>query len=229
MDDVEFLPPVEKPDKIICVGINFPDHATEADAGEIPPYPSLFARFASSQVGHGLPLRAPHNSEKFDYEGELAVVIGQPGRDVKERDAGRLVGGYTCFAENSVRDFQAHSRQVTPGKNFQSSGAIGPWVTTPDEIEDPAAMEVITRLNGEEMQRAPVSTMIYSVPRVLSYISSFTTLLPGDIIAMGTPAGVGMKRTPPVWLKPGDVLEVEVTGVGVLRNPVVASSGGRGA
>lgn len=218
--DVEFLPPVERPDKILCVGINFPAHAGEvAYDNAKPAYPSLFVRFASSQVGHRVPIRAPGNSEQFDFEGELAVVIGKPGRDVSTADAHRLIGGYTCFAENSVRDFQAHSRQVTPGKNFVGSGAFGPWIVTPD-LFDTRTAEIVTRLNGVEMQRALLDSMIFSVSEVLAYVSSFTTLLPGDVIAMGTPAGVGMKRSPPLWMKHGDELEVEITGIGILRNAI---------
>lgn len=224
MADVEFLPPIERPDKIICVGINFLEHADEVASAPTPDYPSLFVRFASSQVGHGVPIRAPANSEKFDFEGELAVVIGKAGRNVGKADAYRLIGGYSCFADNSVRDFQAHSRQITPGKNFVASGAFGPWVATPDEMADMSTAEIVTRLNGKEMQRARLGSMIFSVSDVLSYISSFTTLLPGDVVVMGTPSGVGMMRTPPVWMKSGDELEVEITGVGILRNEIVADA-----
>lgn len=220
LDETNWLPPVDRPDKIICVGVNYRDHAAEATM-EVAPYPSLFVRFPSSQVGHGVPIVAPSNSVEFDYEGELAVVIGRRGHHVSKDRAMDHVGGYCCFTDNSVRDYQRHARQITPGKNFRSSGAIGPWITTADEAGDPAAMTLVTRLNGQEMQRASVSELIYGIADIIAYVSSFTELLPGDVIATGTPAGVGAMRDPPVWMKPGDILDVDISGVGRLVNPVV--------
>jgi 2-keto-4-pentenoate hydratase/2-oxohepta-3-ene-1,7-dioic acid hydratase in catechol pathway len=163
----------------------------------------------------------PHASPKFDYEAELAVVVGNAGRHIAEASAMDHVAGYSCFAENSVRDWQTHSRQATPGKNFERSGAFGPWLVTPDEAGAVERMEVIGRLNGREMQRDSAANMIFSVPKVLAYVSTFISLLPGDVIVTGTPAGVGFTRDPPIWLKPGDRFDVEITGVGVLSNPVV--------
>lgn len=215
-----FLPPIDRPDKIICVGLNYRDHAAEASA-EVPKHPSLFVRFPSSLVGHGVAVVAPVNSAQFDFEGELAVVIGRRGRHVSVAGALDHVAGYSCFAENSVRDFQQHARQITPGKNFLRSGAMGPWITTADDVGDPEALTLATRLNGREMQRAAVSDMIYPIPDLIAYVSSFTELLPGDVIATGTPAGVGALRDPPVWMLPGDILEVDIPGVGTLVNPVV--------
>ena len=220
---IRFLPPITAPDKIICVGLNYRTHAAEVNL-PIPEKPSLFVRFPGSQVGHGAAVVCPAASSQFDYEAELAVIIGRSGRHIEAADALGHVAGYSCFAENSVRDWQKHAAQITPGKNFQSSGAFGPWLTTPDEIEDLGAAEVIGRLNGEEVQRDRVSGLIFGIPALISYISAFAQLLPGDVISTGTPAGVGFARKPPRFMRPGDTLEVEVTGVGLLRNTVVAES-----
>lgn len=217
---IEWLPPVVNPSKIICVGLNYFEHAKEAKM-EVPRHPSLFVRFPEAQVGHLAPVVRPTASEKFDYEAELAVVIGKAGRHIREAEADQYVAGYSCFAENSVRDWQTHSRQATPGKNFEGSGAFGPWLVTPDEAGPVGNMEVIGRLNGTVMQRDSAANMIFSVPAMLSYVSTFITLLPGDVIVTGTPAGVGFTRTPPIWLRPGDRFDVEITGVGTLSNPVI--------
>jgi 2-keto-4-pentenoate hydratase/2-oxohepta-3-ene-1,7-dioic acid hydratase in catechol pathway len=217
---VRWLPPITDPDKILCVGLNYFEHAKEAKMA-VPEHPSLFVRFPAAQVGHGQPVVRPRASPKFDYEAELAVVIGKPGRHIDEARALEHVAGYSCFAENSVRDWQTHSRQATPGKNFERSGAFGPWLVTQDEAGPVEAMEVVGRLNGQVMQRDSAANMIFSVPKVLAYVSTFISLLPGDVIVTGTPAGVGFTRDPPVWLVPGDRFEVEIGGVGVLSNPVV--------
>jgi len=216
-----WLQPVTDPDKILCVGLNYRRHAQEAGM-PIPEHPSMFVRFPGSQVGHGTPTFAPRASEKYDYEAELAVVIGSGGRGLSEADAMGAIAGYACFAENSVRDFQRHATQATPGKNFESSGAFGPWLTTADEVPDPAVLEVIGRVNGEVMQRDSVANMIFTIAQLVAYASRFARLLPGDVIVTGTPAGVGSARKPQRWLTPGDVFEVEIPGVGRLRNPVVA-------
>ncbi|MFM7569371.1 MAG: fumarylacetoacetate hydrolase family protein [Betaproteobacteria bacterium] len=222
--DFSWLPPITNPDKILFVGLNYRRHAEEAGMA-IPKYPSMFVRFPGSQVGHEAPTVAPANSGDYDYEAELAVVIGRGGRHIPTTEAMAHVAGYSCFAENSVRDFQRHAAQATPGKNFEASGAFGPWITTADEIADLSSVHVIGRLNGEVMQDEPVSNLIFSIEHIISYASSFTRLEPGDVLVTGTPAGVGMARKPPIWLKPGDVFEVDITGVGLLRNPVVAEGG----
>lgn len=214
-----WCPPVPEPGKIICVGVNYGRHAAEAGR-ELPAHPSLFVRFADSFVGTGQPVVRPLASQTLDYEGELAVVIGRPARHVDPSDALAHVAGYCCLAENSVREFQRHAAQVTAGKNFEHSGSMGPWLVTTDEIGDPAHLRVMTRLNGQTVQDASVSDMLFGVPELIAYITRFTTLRPGDVIATGTPEGVGMSHRPPLWLRPGDLLEVEIPGIGVLCNPV---------
>jgi 2-keto-4-pentenoate hydratase/2-oxohepta-3-ene-1,7-dioic acid hydratase in catechol pathway len=216
-----FDPLIPNPGRIICVGINFRAHMQEMGR-EPPAYPWLFVRWGDSQVGHGQPLIKPAASEKYDFEGELAVVIGKPARHVKAADALAYVAGYTCFMDGSVRDWQNHSSQFTPGKNFKASGSFGPWLVTADEIPDPAALNLQTRLNGEVMQQAPISDLKFDIPALIEYISTFAELQPGDVISTGTPGGVGFARKPPVWLQPGDTLEVEVDQIGVLLNPIVA-------
>ena len=217
---VRWLQPITNPDKILCVGLNYHAHAKEANMA-VPERPSLFVRFSSAQVAHGESVVRPRASHRFDYEAELAVVIGRAGRHVQAAQALDIVAGYACFAENSVRDWQTHSRQATPGKNFERSGAFGPWIVTPDEAGPVEAMQVVGRLNGREMQRDSAANMIFSVGEQIAYITTFITLLPGDVIVTGTPAGVGFTRNPPVWLTPGDRFEVEIPGVGLLSNDVV--------
>jgi 2-keto-4-pentenoate hydratase/2-oxohepta-3-ene-1,7-dioic acid hydratase in catechol pathway len=217
---VRYLQPITNPDKILCVGLNYRLHAQEAGL-PIPKFPSIFIRFAGSQVAHGEPTWLPRASGQYDYEAELAVIIGKRGRNITEAAALQYVAGYSCFAENSLRDFQKHATQATPGKNFQASGAFGPWMTTPDEAGPPDRMEVIGRLNGKEMQHDSTENMIFTVPQIIAYVSSWTELLPGDVIVTGTPAGVGFTRKPPVYMKADDVFEVEISKVGVLRNQVI--------
>lgn len=221
LSEVDYLPPVTDPEKIICVGLNYATHAGEAKM-DVPNSPSLFVRFPSSQVGHEQNIIKPSISDEFDFEGELAVVIGSPARHLPEDKAFDCVAGYTLFGEHSVRDWQFHSRQATPGKNFWRSGSIGPWIVSADEIPDPAALRLVTRLNGEVMQDDTTDNLIFSIPRLIAYISDFTELLPGDIISTGTPAGVGFARDPKLYLKPGDEVEVEIEGIGRLRNRVAA-------
>jgi len=222
---IAWLPPVTDPDKIVCVGLNYRLHAEEAGVA-IPKHPSLFVRFPGSQVGHLAPCVAPEASAQYDYEAELAVIVGREARDVPAEHAMQVVAGYACFAENSIRDFQKHATQATAGKNFEASGAFGPWLATADEVGDPARLEVIGRLNGVEMQRDSVAHMIFPIPELIAYVSRFARLLPGDVIVTGTPAGVGFTRRPPVFLKAGDVFEVDIPGVGLLRNPVANAGGG---
>jgi 2-keto-4-pentenoate hydratase/2-oxohepta-3-ene-1,7-dioic acid hydratase in catechol pathway len=222
LDAVAFAPVI--PDgaaKIICVGVNYLPHIREMGR-ERPDKPVLFVRFADSIVGHGQPLLKPLASEQFDFEGELAVVIGKRARRVARARALDYVAGYSCFNDGSVRDFQRHSHQFTPGKNFFRSGAFGPWLVTADESGDPRELRLTTRLNGEVMQQESVGELCFDVPQLIEYCSSFAQLEPGDVIVTGTPGGVGAGRKPPLWMKPGDTIEVEISGIGTLRNPVVA-------
>lgn len=213
------LSPVPNPDKVLCVGLNYHLHAQEANM-PIPHHPSVFVRFASSFSAQNQPVFRPRESEQFDYEAELAVVIGRTARRVEHADALQYVAGYTCMAENSIRDWQKHATQATAGKNFVRSGALGPYLVTLDEAPAPDAMRVIGRLNGEVVQDDSTGNMIFSVAQIIAYLSTFTELLPGDVIATGTPAGVGMSKKPPRYLRAGDEFEVEITGLGTLRNPV---------
>ena len=222
LGDAEFAPVIPIPGRILCVGINFRAHMKEMGR-EPPEHPWLFVRFADSQVGHGQPMIRPIESEEYDYEGELAVVMGRVAHRVKAADALNYVAGYTCFNDGSIRDFQRHSTQFTPGKNFYKSGSVGPWLVTADEIPDPSVLNLETRLNSKIMQQAPISDLKFDVPYLIEYISQFCRLMPGDVISTGTPGGVGAARKPPVWLKPGDKIEVEIDGIGVLKNTVADS------
>ncbi|AZY51587.1 fumarylacetoacetate hydrolase family protein [Bordetella avium] len=217
---LQWLAPVVAPGKILCVGLNYGRHVLEAGR-ELPKHPSVFARYADSLVGADQPVWRPQVSEKLDFEAELAVVIGRGGRHIPASQAMEHVAGYTCMAENSVRDFQKHNAQVTPGKNFERSGALGPWLVTADEVPDPTALRVRSYLNGDLMQDGSVADLIFSIPTLIAYISSFTPLAPGDVIATGTPEGVGATRQPPRFLRAGDVFEVDIPGVGRLANPVI--------
>ncbi len=225
LEEVQLLPPIPEPDKILCVGINYLAHRQETGRGESA-YPTLFTRFANTQVGHGQPLVRPAASTEFDYEAELAVVIGTRGRHVRREDALSLVAGYSCYQDATLRDWQRHTSQFTAGKNFVATGGFGPWLLTSDEVPDPSKLTVVGRLNGREMQRSGTELLIFDIPELIAYITTFTELVPGDVLSTGTPGGVGSKRTPPVWMKAGDVFEVEVTGVGILRNPVVDEATG---
>ena len=219
LDGTQLLPPIPDPGKIICVGLNYLDHVAETGR-PLTEKPALFPRFASSQIGHLAPLVKPLESDQLDYEGEVAVVIGKGGRRIREADALSHVAGYSCYNDGSVRDWQYHTSQFMPGKNYIGTGGFGPWLVTTDEIPDPKAMTLTTRLNGTVMQNASVDMMITSIPAQIAYISTFTVLEPGDVIVTGTPGGVGAKRKPPVFMKDGDVIEITVGGVGTLRNVV---------
>jgi 2-keto-4-pentenoate hydratase/2-oxohepta-3-ene-1,7-dioic acid hydratase in catechol pathway len=221
LDQIEFRPVIGLADKIICVGLNYETHRVETgrDKSEKP---VLFTRFNDSHVGHGQPMIKPKNSERYDYEGELATIVGKPGRYIAEADALGHIAGYSCYNDGSVRDWQRHTHQFTPGKNFPRSGAFGPWMVTTDDSPDPGKLVLTTRLNGQEVQKASTDHMIFNVPYLIHYISQFTALNPGDVIVTGTPGGVGDRRTPPLYMKPGDVCEVEIAGIGILRNPVAA-------
>jgi 2-keto-4-pentenoate hydratase/2-oxohepta-3-ene-1,7-dioic acid hydratase in catechol pathway len=216
--DVKLLPPIPDPEKILCAGINYRSHAAETGR-DLPKQPSMFIRLANTLTGHEGELIRPSVSQSFDFEGELALVIGRAGRHIPVEQALDHVAGYTCFVDGSVRDYQKIS--VTSGKNFPGTGPLGPWIVTTDEIPDPKRLTLVTRLNGQEVQRSGTDLLIYSVPQIIAFCSDFTPLAPGDVIATGTPEGVGHRRTPPLWMKAGDVLEVEISGIGTLRNRVV--------
>ncbi|MEU6147476.1 fumarylacetoacetate hydrolase family protein [Streptomyces sp. NPDC047081] len=217
--DVELLPPVPDPAKILCAGVNYRTHREETSRPENA-YPTVFPRYADSQVGHDQPLIRPTETESFDYEGELAVVIGKGGRRIPAEDAFAHIAGYSCYQDGSVRDWQRHSGQWVTGKTFPATGGFGPALVTADEVPDVAALNLVCRVNGEVRQSASVADLIFSIPELIAYISTFTPLAPGDVIVTGTPGGVGLFREPPVFLQPGDVVEVEISGVGTLRNPI---------
>ena len=219
--DVRYRPPIaDAAAKFLCVGINYMPHIQEMGRGR-PDYPVIFVRFASSLVGHLEPILRPRESVQFDYEGELAVVIGKRARRVPRERALEHVAGYACFNDGSIRDFQRHGPQWTAGKNFQSSGAFGPWIVTADEHSDPTRLRLTTRLNDAVVQDESVSELCFDVPALIAYCSTFTQLEPGDVIVTGTPGGVGAGREPPLWMKDGDVVEVEISGIGTLRNRVI--------
>ena len=222
LDAIEYLPPVVDPAKAIAVGLNYVDHAAESPYKDAPKYPVLFHRFAQSWVAHGAPLVRPRVSEQFDYEGEMVVVIGRPGRYIAKERALEHVAGYSIFNDGSIRDYQFKSTQWMMGKNFDATGAFGPEFVTADELPAGAVgLQLATRLNGKELQNANTRDMIFDVPTLVQVCSEAMTLFPGDIIISGTPSGVGFARKPPVWMKAGDVCEVEIEGIGTLRNGVV--------
>ncbi|CCD91901.1 putative bifunctional enzyme with isomerase/decarboxylase activity (Includes:5-carboxymethyl-2-hydroxymuconate delta-isomerase/ 5-oxopent-3-ene-1,2,5-tricarboxylate decarboxylase) [Bradyrhizobium sp. ORS 375] len=223
LDAIAFAPVIPDPGKIICVGLNYRDHVAETGR-TVTEKPALFARFPTSQVGHLQPIIRPAVSDHFDYEGELALVIGKAGRHVRREDALTYIAGYSCYNEGSIRDWQRHTSQFLSGKTFDKSGAFGPWLVTADEIPDPSRLTLQTRLNGETVQRTTTDLLITDVPDLIVYCSTIMTLLPGDVIVTGTPGGVGFKRSPPLFMKPGDTVEVEISGIGVLRNPVTAEA-----
>jgi 2-keto-4-pentenoate hydratase/2-oxohepta-3-ene-1,7-dioic acid hydratase in catechol pathway len=219
LNDIEFLPVLPVPGKIFCVGHNYEAHRIET-ARDPTQYPLLFLRLAESQTAHQQPLLLPAESTQLDYEGEIAVIIGRAGRRIAAGDAWQYVAGYSAYNDGSVRDWQKHTLQFTAGKNFSGTGSFGPWMVTRGEIADGEELTLETRLNGEVMQRTTTASMIFSIPVLIEYISTFTSLQPGDVIVSGTPGGVGAKRVPPVWMKPGDTVEVEVSKVGVLSNTI---------
>jgi len=221
LGDVTPALPVARPSKFVCVGLNYALHAREG-GHEIPTYPSFFLRFPASLVAAEAPVIRPKCSEQLDYECELAIVIGKGGRHIAEKDALGHVFGYTMFNDVSVRDFQRKTSQWTPGKNFDGTGPLGPVVVTADELPPGASgLRITTRVNGNTMQDSNTEDMIFSTQRTIALLSEFTTLEPGDVIATGTPSGVAHARKPPAWMKAGDIVEVEIDGIGVLRNPIV--------
>jgi 2-keto-4-pentenoate hydratase/2-oxohepta-3-ene-1,7-dioic acid hydratase in catechol pathway len=223
--DIKYLPVIPRPEKIVCAVRNYLDHHNEAVAfgmkREITEYPPIFLRVWRSQVGHDAPVIRPKVSDNLDWEGELAVVIGKGGRHITQADAWDHVAGYSIYNDVSVRDWQRHAQQIASGKNFVGTGPFGPWLVTPDEIGDPTKLKLETRVNGKVVQSSDTSLLIFSIPRLIEYSSTIFDLVPGDVIATGTPAGVGFTRKPPIFLKPGDVVEVEIENIGVLRSPVV--------
>lgn len=217
LNEVELAPPLGPMAKLICIGLNYKTHLEETrnDVGENP---SLFTKIPGVLVGHNTPMIRPKVSEHFDFEGEITVVIGKEGRHIRREDALDHIFGYTIMNDGSVRDYQKHS--VTAGKNFRRSGSLGPWIVTADEIPDPTKLKLETRLSGQVVQSTTANLMIFDIPAVIEYVSRWCLLTPGDVIATGTPGGVGARRTPPLWMKAGDRIEVEVSSIGVLSNPI---------
>lgn len=224
--DVTFLPVIPRPEKIVCAVRNYMDHHQEVLAAgmqrELSEQPPIFLRVWRSQTPHNGPIVRPHVSESLDWEGELAVIIGESGRDISEADAWKHVAGYSCYNDASIREWQFHAKQIASGKNFESTGGFGPWMVTADEIEPGRELKLEVRLNGETVQSSHTGHMIFSIPKLIHYASTIFTLTPGDVIATGTPAGVGWSKKPPRFMKPGDIVEVEIEAIGLLRNPVVA-------
>jgi len=219
LKDITWLPVIPNPDKILCIGLNYETHRKETGRSEVE-NPTVFPRYFNSQIGHLANIIRPRVSSDLDFEGELAVIIGKPGRYISRASAWDHIAGYSLYNDGSVRDFQRHTSQFTPGKNFSDTGPFGPWMMTPDELGEIGALRLQTRINGTVVQDATIDQMIFDIPRQIEYCSTFTRLEPGDVIATGTPGGVGARRTPPLWLKPGDIVEVELDRLGILRNGV---------
>jgi acylpyruvate hydrolase len=220
LETIEFRPPFTRPNKIICVGLNYRDHTAETDYKQ-PDYPTLFTRFTTSFVGHLAPIVRPRVSEALDFEGELVAVIGRSGRHIAPAEALRYVAGYSIFNDGSIRDYQHRTPQWTVGKNFDRTGSFGPVFVTADELPEGArGLNLETRLNGVVVQASNTDRMIFDVETLVSIISEAMTLLPGDLIVTGTPAGIGHSRNPKLYMKPGDVVEVEIEGIGTLRNSI---------
>ena len=228
LTDITFLPVIPKPEKIVCAVRNYMDHHQEVLAAgmhrELSEEPPIFLRVWRSQVAHGQPIICPKVSGSLDWEGELAVIIGKEGRNIAEANAFDHVAGYSCYNDGSIREWQFHAKQIASGKNFESTGGFGPWMVTADEIAPNQELKLITRLNGEVVQSSHTGHMIFSIAKLISYASTIFTLVPGDVIATGTPAGVGWSRKPAWFMKPGDVCEVEIEGIGTLVNPIAAQA-----
>lgn len=216
---VRLLPVIPNPGKLICIGLNYKTHVAETKRPDSE-HPSIFLRFADTLAAHGDEVLRPAFSERFDWEGELAFVIGTGGRHIAKDKAFDHIAGYACFNDVSVRDWQKHTHQFTPGKNFPGTGPFGPYMATRDEVPDVTKLQLQTRLNGTVVQNASVGDLIFDIPTIVNYVSRFTPLSPGDVIATGTPGGVGDRREPPLYMKQGDVVEVEITGLGILRNSI---------
>ena len=227
LKDVKLLKPITNPEHIWCLAVNYLEHHKEVESAgrvqDLPKKPAMFARFNDSFVAEGEDLWHPGVSEQFDYEGELAVVIGKTGHRISAEKAFDHIAGYTILNDGSVRDWQFHTRQITPGKNFYRSGSIGPWIVTADEVGDPYQLRIETRLNGEVLQSDLCDLMLHKIAAFIEYASTVAPLQPGDILATGTPSGVGFSRKPPIWMKPGDVCEITIDKIGKLTNKVIAS------
>lgn len=220
LSEIKFLPVIVNPGKIVCVGLNYQEHVQETGRQDSEK-PALFLRTPISQTAHLTPMVKPKTSDRFDFEGELALVIGKPGRHIAAEQALTHIAGYACYNDGSVRDFQRHTHQWTPGKNFDATGSFGPCLVLPDAIGDRRETWLVTRVNGKEVQKANLAQMIFTIEEIIVYVSSFTKLETGDVIVTGTPGGVGDRRKPPLYLFPGDRVEVEITGVGLLENTIV--------
>jgi 2-keto-4-pentenoate hydratase/2-oxohepta-3-ene-1,7-dioic acid hydratase in catechol pathway len=217
--DIAWLPVIPNPDRILCVGLNYQDHVVETGRDNTE-QPAIFIRLPESQVGHKQPLLRPRESKNLDFEAEIAVIIGRGGRRISQKEAWSHIAGYSCYNDGSVRDWQRHTIQWTAGKNFAKTGGFGPWMVTADEIPPGTKMTLSCRLNGQQMQHANTEQMIFKIPKIIEYVSAWTTLAPGDVLVTGTPGGVGARRNPPVWMKPGDKVEIEIDKVGVLENTI---------
>ena len=214
-----WLPVIPNPGKILCVGLNYQDHVVETGRDNTE-QPAFFIRVAESQVGHRQPMLRPKESTHLDFEAEIAVIIGKAGRRISQADAWEYIAGYSCYNDGSVRDWQRHTVQWTAGKNFAQTGAFGPWMVTADEIPPNTRLALSCRLNGERMQHATTDQMIFKIPKIIEYCSTWTPLAPGDVLVTGTPGGVGSRRNPPIWMKAGDRVEVEIDKIGVLENTI---------
>ncbi|WP_434287331.1 fumarylacetoacetate hydrolase family protein [Celeribacter sp. SCSIO 80788] len=223
LSDVALLPVIPDAEKILCVGLNYETHRAETKRPDNQ-HPTMFTRYADSQIAHGQPMLIPHVSDRLDYEGEMAVIIGRGGRYIPEETALSHVAGYACYNDGTVRDWQRHTHQFGPGKTFPATGGFGPYMVTADEVGDYTKLPIQTRLNGEVMQDATLADLIFPVERLIAYISSYTPLSAGDVILTGTPGGVGDRRDPPLYMKAGDVVEVEIGMLGTLVNPIAAES-----
>jgi 2-keto-4-pentenoate hydratase/2-oxohepta-3-ene-1,7-dioic acid hydratase in catechol pathway len=218
--DLVYAPPITDPAKILCVGLNYKAHQEETGRGQDATHPTIFVRFAKAQTGHEQPMLRPPESECLDFEGEIALIVGKGGRRIAKADALDHIVGASIYNDGSVRDYQRHTSQFTPGKNFASTGGFGPWLMTLDEVGDIHKMELTTRLNGEVMQNATSDMLVFDFAEIIHYCSTFIDLEPGDVLVTGTPGGVGVARTPPVFMDAGDTIEIEVTPIGKLVNHV---------
>ena len=219
LDDIEFLPPIPNPSKVLCVGLNYVDHQQESGRGG-EDQPTIFIRFGDAQIGHEGTMVRPRESKTLDFEGEIALVIGSHGRRIQKEKFLDHVFGFSCYNDGSVREYQRHTSQFTPGKNFVRTGGFGPWIMTTDEINDLADMELLTHLNGELMQHAWSSDMVFDFASIVNYCSTFIDLEPGDVIVTGTPGGVGAARTPPIFMDEGDIISVTIRPIGTLTNTI---------
>jgi 2-keto-4-pentenoate hydratase/2-oxohepta-3-ene-1,7-dioic acid hydratase in catechol pathway len=221
--DVTLLPVIPDAGKILCVGLNYETHRAETKRPDNQ-HPTMFTRYADSQIAHGQPMILPSVSDRLDYEGEMAVIIGRGGRAIPQDQALSHVAGYACYNDGTIRDWQRHTHQFGPGKTFPATGGFGPYMVTPDEVGDYSTLSIQTRLNGEVMQSATLTDLIFPVERLIAYISTYTPLSAGDVILTGTPGGVGDRRDPPLYMKAGDLIEVEIDRLGRLANPIVAEA-----